>query len=328
MTCTFPNPPPPSHPPYKKHRDNHGRWKIVIIRKGLITKRLENLETKISETICLELTVSNKKWFILFAYRPPQENKKYAFFNELNEILSKAVNNYENVIVIGDLNIYVSDPDKDRNNYLSDFVDTFSLSNLINRKTCHKILSGTTIDRMLTNRPNCFQKTSTVVTGPPKKIIFRDYKKFDEQNFLYDLDQQMIKGKFYKEKNKYESFSDTFKAIVNKHAPQKEKIVRENSASFMTKELRKAIMNRSRLKKKYQDWPSRENFKNWKKQKNKCNKLCRKAKKDHFENITESNLSSNNKFWQFVKPFLTNKGVFGTDFISIKKDNQFINNEI
>ena len=54
------------------------------------------------------------------------------FFNELNETLSKAVNSYENIIVIGDLNIDVSDPDKDRNNYLSDFVDTFSLLNLIN----------------------------------------------------------------------------------------------------------------------------------------------------------------------------------------------------
>ena len=39
-------------------------------------------------------------------------------------------------------------------------------------------------------------------------------------------------------------------------------------------------------------------------------------------------MNSNNKFWQLVKPFLTNKGVFGTDFISIKKDNQFIDNEI
>ena len=126
---------------------------------------------------------------------------------------------------------------------------------------------------MLTNRPNNFQKTSTVVTGlsdfhkmiisclkttfkkiPPKNTIFRDYKKFDEQNFLYNLDQQMIKGKFYKEKNMYESFSDTYKAIVNKHVPLKEKIVRRNNAPFM--------MNRSRLKKKYQDWPSKENFKN------------------------------------------------------------------
>ena len=63
----------------------------------------------------------------MFAYRP-QGNNKYVFFNELNETLSKAVNSYKNTIVIGDLNIDVSDPDKDRNNYLSEFVDTFSLS--------------------------------------------------------------------------------------------------------------------------------------------------------------------------------------------------------
>ena len=54
---------------------------------------------------------------------------------------------------------------------------------------------------------------------PPKNIIFRDYKNFDEQNFLFDLDQQIIKEKFYIEKNMYKSFPDTFKAIVNKHAP-------------------------------------------------------------------------------------------------------------
>ena len=54
-----------------------GGGKMVFIREGFTTKRLENLETKISETICLELTASNKKCFILFAYRPPQENKKH-----------------------------------------------------------------------------------------------------------------------------------------------------------------------------------------------------------------------------------------------------------
>ena len=83
----------------------------------------------------------------------------------MNETLSKAVNSYENIILIGDLNIDVSDPDKDRNNYLCDFVDTSSLSNLINRKICHKNLFGTTIGILFTNRRNCFQKTSTAVKG-------------------------------------------------------------------------------------------------------------------------------------------------------------------
>ena len=70
----------------------------------------------------------------------------------------------------------------------------------------------------------------------------------------------MVKGKLYKEKNVYKSFLNTFKANVNKHASVKEKIVRGNNALFMKKELRKAITNRYRLKKKYQDWHSRENF--------------------------------------------------------------------
>ena len=49
-------------------------------------------------------------------------------FLELNETLSKAVNSCKNTIVIGDLNIDVNDPDKKRNDYLSEFVDTFSIS--------------------------------------------------------------------------------------------------------------------------------------------------------------------------------------------------------
>ena len=283
------------HLPYRRDRDNHGGGKIVFIG-GLIRKRLENLETELSETVCLELTVSKKNGLYCLHIGLLKKITNVLFFSELNETPSKALNSYGNIIVIENLNM--DDPDKDRNNNLSDFVDTFSVSNLINKKTCHKNLSGTTIDIMLTNRPNCLQKTSTVVTGligfnkiiisclktnlkknRQKKIIFRGYKKFDEQNFLYDIGKQMIKGKFYKEKNMYQSFSDTFKAIVNKHALLKEKIIRRINVLFMKKELTKAIMNTFRLKKKYQDWSSRENCKNCKKLKNKCNKLCGKAKK-------------------------------------------------
>jgi len=137
----------------------------------------------------------------------------------------------------------------------------------------------------------------------------------------------MIKGTFYDAYDSYKSLSDIFQQVLNRHAPLKEKMVRGNNSPFMTKELRKAIMNRSRLKKKYQNWPSRENFVIWKKQKNKCNKLLRKAKQNYFKNITENDLNGNKKFWNFVKPFLTNKGIISSDFISIKKGDEFIDNE-
>ena len=120
----------------------------------------------------------------------------------MNEKLCKAVNSYGNLIVIGDLHVDVSGSGKDRNNYLSGFVETFWLSNLINRKTCHENLSGRAIDIMLPNRTNCFQKTSTAVTSlkdfremiisclkttfkkiPPKRLFSKIIKSSVKKNF-------------------------------------------------------------------------------------------------------------------------------------------------
>ena len=109
----------------------------------------------------MELTISNKKWFILFAYRPPKDNNKNSFFEDLTKTLDQAVNKYENIVVSGDLNINTS-PINSTCGHLSDFVDTFSLTNLIESKTCFKSVIGTSIDIILTNKPRRFQKTSTV----------------------------------------------------------------------------------------------------------------------------------------------------------------------
>ena len=38
-------------------------------------------------------------------YKPPNNANKQLFFNELTESLSKAANNYENILLMGDLNI-------------------------------------------------------------------------------------------------------------------------------------------------------------------------------------------------------------------------------
>ena len=54
--------------------------------------------------------------------------------------------------------------------------------------------------------------------------------------------------------------------------------LRRNNAPFMTKHLRKAIMDRLRLRNKYLKYPSGENFVSKKKMKNKCSSICRKSK--------------------------------------------------
>ena len=50
-----------SFPPFRRARNSTGGGKLVYVKQGIIAKRLENVETKFCETICIELTISKKK---------------------------------------------------------------------------------------------------------------------------------------------------------------------------------------------------------------------------------------------------------------------------
>ena len=77
--------------------------KIVYVREGLLINRMKNLETEIQETFFfLELFISNKKWVIVFAYRPTMSSNQTLFFEELAKSLDVAVND---ILLTGNFNI-------------------------------------------------------------------------------------------------------------------------------------------------------------------------------------------------------------------------------
>ena len=134
---------------------------MVYIRDGIIVKRSKNLEDKHSETICVELTVSKKKWCItLHIDRLRLIIRQSSSINLLLHDLYL----YDYFVVMGDLNIDTSDKTKDTSCYLSDLCDTFSLKNIVTEKTCFKKTTGTSIDILLTNRPRSFLKTGIYET--------------------------------------------------------------------------------------------------------------------------------------------------------------------
>ena len=332
------------YPPFRRDRDKNGGRKMIFIRQSLIVKRLYTYEDSTSETVCLEVTISKKKWCVAFAYRPPYNSSKDGFFKELNKSLSNITRKYENVLIFGDLNIDILDKKKDSKNYLSDLCDTFSPLNLISEATCVKSSVGSSIDVMLINRPRSFHHTSFIETGmsdchklilslfraffkriPAKTIECRNFSKFSPEAFLHELDQELNKGIIYNNQDKqYDLFSDILRTILDHHAPLKTKSIRGNQAKFMTKELSKL---RSRFKNRYLKWSSRENFLAYKKAKNLCNSLNRKAKKTYFEKATENGVMGSKKFWSTVNPFLSSKGFTHNNDIKIEIDNKIIEDE-
>ena len=134
---------------------------------------------------------------------------------------------------------------------------------------------------------------------PSNKLQYRNYKKFEVHSFLQDVEQ-------LPEKISYTEWEKDFVKTLNKHAPLKTKVIRGNHKSFITKNLRKAIMKRSALKKRANVSNNPEIIKLYKKQRNYVVNLSRKVKKEYFQKHMPHGASSKN-FWKFCKPFFSNK---------------------
>ena len=87
----------------------------------------------------------------------------------------------------------------------------------------------------------------------------------------------------------------------------KKKYLRTNQGEFMTKELNKAIMTRSRLCNKYLKEKSADSKIAYDKQRNYCVNLLRRTKKNYFANINISSVTDNKKFWKTVKSLFSDK---------------------
>ena len=163
---------------------------------------------------------------------------------------------------------------------------------LISKPTFYKNHENPTcFDLILTNRPGYFQHSNLFETGIseylqmgfqknlPKIITYRDYKKIDNAKFRDDVKN------FVFDQSDVSNFKETLFNIFDKHAPIKQKYLRANEAPFMTKELHREIIKRSRLRNNFLRAKSQEDKSKYNKQRNFCKKVLRTAKKLCFSNL-------------------------------------------
>ena len=87
----------------RRDRTTHGGSIMTFVRSDLPFKRRTNLECQEVETICYELSMANRKWCIVGAYRKPSlENQ--VFENDIIKSLDQIFLKFDHVICLGDLN--------------------------------------------------------------------------------------------------------------------------------------------------------------------------------------------------------------------------------
>ena len=218
--------------------------------------------------------------------------------------------------------------------------NTYNFKGFVKEPTCFKSIENPScVDLILSNKSLYFQHTSVIETGlsdfhkltvtqmkatfhkqQPKILNYRNYKFFNNDLFVKDLLHVIhVKGVNIGCK----LFEDLFMDILNKHAPQKRRFVRAINSPFMTNELYKAIMVRSRLRNKFYKLKSYESKEEYKRQRNRCVSLLRETKKRFYENLDPNLITDNRKFWKQVKPFFSDKTPFNNN-ITLFEGNELV----
>ena len=184
-------------PPFRVDRSKNGGGVIIYVREDIPSKVLTEHPSLINlEGIFFEINLKNRKWLVFGGYNPNKHTIN-DFVAQLGHVLDFYLAKYENYLLLGDFNSEMSEV------AMTDFCDTYNLSNLIKEHTCFKNpYNPSTIDLILTNRPRCFQNSTTIETGLsdfhkltitvmrsyyPKQTplirSYRDYKNFNQPLF-------------------------------------------------------------------------------------------------------------------------------------------------
>ena len=88
----------------------------------------------------------------------------------------------------------------------------------------------------------------------------------------------------------------------------------------MTNDLRKAIMNRSRLLNKFRNENTEQNKWAYKKQRNLCVKLLKRAKMTFYNTLDVKKVCDNKTFWKTIKPNFTEKTIKDQKLTLVEKE--------
>ena len=113
---------------------------MFYISEGISCKILTN-QTVLSNVkmMTIEFHQMKRKWLLLGVYKPPsQSNSEFA--EEIIRTLNHYVPSYENILLLGDLNM------TRENLHLNNLIQIFNLNALIKTPTCYQSHNPTCID--------------------------------------------------------------------------------------------------------------------------------------------------------------------------------------
>ena len=189
---------------FRYDRNRFGGGLLLYVNDKMPSKFLDkhSISTGI-ELIAVEFHQNKRQWLSLCVYKPPNQNDS-VFMEAISAITNEYSAQYEHIVIFGDFNMSVE------NSHFQNLMQIYDLSPLIKEPTCFQSHNPTCIHNFLTNQKAIFKLSrlfetglsdhhklisvvmkSGVFRGPPRKKVYRSYKKFDLEHFNITLKSEL-----------------------------------------------------------------------------------------------------------------------------------------
>lgn len=293
---------------------------IIYVRSDLPHRRITHLECNAEglESVCIEIAIGKRKTILSCIYKHPKVTHSL-FKDNVCLMADKILQLCADAVFIGDMNCCPT-----KSTTIKDICDMYNLTNLIKGPTCHKGAISTLLDVILVTNPryyanalNCpcivsdfhnFIGAATKRFAPvqiPRKIHYRSYKHFIENDFLQDLSYTPFHvGDIFDDIEDVAWFnSELLRDVIDSHVPIRSKVIKCDSVPYMNGRLRKAYYKRNMARNKFKKFGKicwEEN----RRQRNEVVAIRKQSMSKYFS----KNCSKHDKtFWQTISPFMTDK---------------------
>ena len=230
---------------------------------------------------------------------------------------------------------------------LLDSCDIYDLDTLIKEPTRISTTRASCLDVILSNVPMFMKSSGAIETGISDHLLVytvlktkmlhanaevvkkRIFKTFNRDDFQKDLSRVPFHAAYVFDDidDVYWCWETLYNQVLDDHAPMRSFKRRSSVESkFITPEIRREMVERKRLKKKFNRSRNQCDWESYRLVRNKVVSMRRKSIRRHFEKLCSEKYADQKKFWRAIKPYVNSRKNVDNSGITLKEGDKTIRN--
>jgi len=300
----------------RNDRNRNGGGVACYVREDIHFNIREELSDEIESIFFDILLPKSKPILVGVLYRPANQ---FNFLNKFSDKLNSIMDNFQELYILGDINIDKKSPLAKQYNEICCF---HGLKQLIKSPTRITVNTSTTLDHILTNSKEKVSESGVIdISLSDHQMIFftrkstkqkfykhkninvrsmKNYSEIEFLNILKEIDFPNYND-FDDINTAYSDFINKVETAINKIAPFKKICIKNNTSEWVDLEILSGIKKRDKLFMKFKKTKSYNDHLNYKKARNNVQRIIKNKKRNFIEQKLTDNIGKPKELWKILR---------------------------